>query len=193
MLSEILKTRIMVKQAMKNAKNNKSLYRALDSRQLGNFNNCLRQVLNCVGLKLLANVTYGYTGANFSGRMPCVELADAIVQTARVTLENSIKLINSHTHWGAEVVYGDTDSMFVLVRGASTEKAFALGQVVLVWIYYFVVISKEIADHITSSNPDPVKLQMEKVFHPCVLISKKRYVGLKYESLGDIETGGITG
>ena len=32
------------------------------------------------GLKLLANVTYGYTAASFSGRMPCAELADAIVQ-----------------------------------------------------------------------------------------------------------------
>ena len=27
-----------------------------------------------LGLKLIANVTYGYTSANFSGRMPCVEV-----------------------------------------------------------------------------------------------------------------------
>jgi len=40
-----------------------------------------------LGLKLIANVTYGYTSASFSGRMPCVELADAIVQTARDTLQ----------------------------------------------------------------------------------------------------------
>jgi hypothetical protein len=33
------------------------------------------------------NVTYGYTGASFSGRMPCVEIADDIVQTGRETLE----------------------------------------------------------------------------------------------------------
>jgi len=26
------------------------------------------------GLKMIANVTYGYTSANFSGRMPCVEV-----------------------------------------------------------------------------------------------------------------------
>lgn len=36
---------------------------------------------------MIANVTYGYTAASFSGRMPCVEIADAIVQTARDTLE----------------------------------------------------------------------------------------------------------
>lgn len=35
------------------------------------------------GLKLIANVTYGYTAANYSGRMPFAELADAIVSLAR--------------------------------------------------------------------------------------------------------------
>ena len=28
-----------------------------------------------LGLKLIANVTFGYTSANFSGRMPCVEVS----------------------------------------------------------------------------------------------------------------------
>ena len=27
-----------------------------------------------LGLKLIANVTYGYTSASYSGRMPCVEV-----------------------------------------------------------------------------------------------------------------------
>jgi DNA polymerase elongation subunit (family B) len=42
----------------------------------------LQRVLNArqFGLKLIANVTYGYTAAGFSGRMPMAELADAIVQ-----------------------------------------------------------------------------------------------------------------
>ena len=71
MLSEILETRIMVKQALKTAqqRGQAALSKTLDARQLA--------------LKMLANVTYGYTGANFSGRMPCVDVADAIVQTAR--------------------------------------------------------------------------------------------------------------
>jgi DNA polymerase zeta len=38
-------------------------------------------------LKLLANVTYGYTSASYSGRMPSVEIADSIVATGRETLE----------------------------------------------------------------------------------------------------------
>jgi DNA polymerase zeta len=40
-----------------------------------------------LSLKLLANVTYGYAGASFSGRMPCSDIADSIVQTGRATLE----------------------------------------------------------------------------------------------------------
>jgi DNA polymerase zeta len=46
------------------------------------------QLLNArqLGLKLMANVTYGYTSATFSGRMPCIEIADSIVQTGRETL-----------------------------------------------------------------------------------------------------------
>ena len=35
-----------------------------------------------MGLKLIANVTYGYTAANLSGHMLCVEIADSIVRKA---------------------------------------------------------------------------------------------------------------
>lgn len=61
MLREILDTRLMVKQSMKLHRDDRRLQRVLHSRQLG--------------LKLMANVTYGYTAANFSGRMPCVEVS----------------------------------------------------------------------------------------------------------------------
>jgi DNA polymerase zeta len=36
-------------------------------------------------------------------------------------------------------------------------------------------------------NPRPVKLKFEKVYHPCVLLAKKRYVGFKYESPNQTE------
>jgi DNA polymerase zeta len=45
------------------------------------------------GLKLLANVTYGYTAASFSGRMPCAELADAIVQVSFMAVEPAIMMV----------------------------------------------------------------------------------------------------
>ncbi|KAG1669849.1 DNA polymerase zeta catalytic subunit [Nymphon striatum] len=59
---------------------------------------------------MIANVTYGYTSANYSGRMPCVDIADSIVSKARQTLENAIKFVQESEKWNAQVIYGDTDS-----------------------------------------------------------------------------------
>ncbi|KAL6896569.1 hypothetical protein ACP4OV_007141 [Aristida adscensionis] len=155
LLEEILSTRIMVKQAMKKlGPSQQVVHRIFNARQLA--------------LKLIANVTYGYTAAGFSGRMPCAELADSIVQCGRRTLETAISFVNQHPLWKARVVYGDTDSMFVLLKGRSREEAFRIG--------------KEIASSITAMNPDPVTLKFEKVYHPCFLLTKKRYVGYSYES-----------
>ena len=69
------------------------------------------QIFNArqLALKLIANVTYGYTAAGFSGRMPCAELADSIVQCGRRTLETAISFVNQHDKWKARVIYGDTD------------------------------------------------------------------------------------
>ncbi|KAJ8702610.1 DNA polymerase zeta [Pleurotus ostreatus] len=153
MLKELLDTRVMVKQAMKTNKDNKTLSRILNARQLG--------------LKYIANVTYGYTSATFSGRMPAVEIADSIVQSGRETLEKAIRLIDLTPKWGAQVVYGDTDSLFIYLKGRTKEQAFRIGN--------------DIADTITARNPAPIKLKFEKVYLPCVLMAKKRYVGFKYE------------
>lgn len=58
----------------------------------------LQRVLNArqFGLKMIANVSYGYTAAGFSGRLPFAELADSIVQSGRQTLENAIRLVRVH-------------------------------------------------------------------------------------------------
>uniref|UniRef100_A0A2K6CDK9 DNA-directed DNA polymerase n=1 Tax=Macaca nemestrina TaxID=9545 RepID=A0A2K6CDK9_MACNE len=60
-------------------------------------------------------------------------------------------------------------SMFVLLKGATKEQSFKIGQ--------------EIAEAVTATNPKPVKLKFEKVYLPCVLQTKKRYVGYMYETL----------
>ncbi|KAI7044970.1 putative DNA polymerase zeta catalytic subunit, partial [Hortaea werneckii] len=128
MLGEILETRVMVKSGMKVDKDDKTLQQLLNNRQLA--------------LKLIANVTYGYTSASFSGRMPCSEIADSIVQTGRETLEKAIALIHSVERWGAEVVYGDTDSLFVYLKGRTKDEAFRIGE--------------EISKQVTEMNPRPV-------------------------------------
>uniref|UniRef100_A0A1X7U2J4 DNA polymerase n=1 Tax=Amphimedon queenslandica TaxID=400682 RepID=A0A1X7U2J4_AMPQE len=159
MLEEILNTRIMIKQSMKLYKDNKVLQRILDARQLG--------------LKLIANVTYGYTAANYSGRMPCVEIADSIVRKGRETLERAIQLVESTPKWQAKVIYGDTDSMFVLLKGVSKAESFRIG--------------REISKAVTADNPKPVKLKFKKVYSSCILQTKKRYAGFMYETLDQSE------
>ena len=155
LLREILDTRVMVKAAMKRLPPEaRVLLRCLNARQFS--------------LKLIANVTYGYTAAGFSGRMPMAELADAIVQSGRETLESAIRMVEEHPTWRAKVVYGDTDSLFVQLPGRSMEEAFDIGA--------------EIAAAVTASNPDPVTLKLDKIYRPCVLLSKKRYAGAMYES-----------
>ncbi|KAF8985309.1 DNA polymerase zeta [Entomortierella lignicola] len=154
MLAEILDTRVMIKKAMREYPSNKSLLKLLDARQLS--------------LKFIANVTYGYTSASFSGRMPGIEIADSIVLSGRETLERSIRFVNQNPKWNARVVYGDTDSMFVQLKGRTRQEAFEIGY--------------DISETITRMNPRPVKLKFEKVYHPCFLVTKKRYVGSSYET-----------
>lgn len=57
---------------MKLHKSNKTLQRVLHSRQLG--------------LKLIANVTYGYTAASFSGRMACIEVRCLNIKDSSIKL-----------------------------------------------------------------------------------------------------------
>ncbi|CBZ50974.1 DNA polymerase, related [Neospora caninum Liverpool] len=135
-LSEILQTRIMVQKAIKKYKGkvDEGLLRLLNYRQYG--------------LKMIANVSYGYTAASFTGHMPCADIADAIVQTARTTLMRAIELVHSTPRWGGRVLYGDTDSLFVLVQNKSLEAAFEIG--------------REIAYTVTQQNPAPVELELEK-------------------------------
>ncbi|KAJ7293585.1 DNA polymerase zeta, catalytic subunit [Mycena rebaudengoi] len=157
MLVELLDTRVMVKQAMKGAKNDKALTRILNARQLG--------------LKYIANVTYGYTGATFSGRMPAVEVADRL---------QAIRMINATEKWGAQVRRARSPCIhFRHLHGRTKDQAFRIGQ--------------DIADTITAMNPSPIKLKFEKasslfgVYLPCVLLAKKRYVGFKFENPDDVE------
>ena len=164
-LDEMLSTRAMLKKAAKEYKKrvpnlSPSVVRQIEARQLA--------------LKYVANVTYGYTSATFSGRSAAPLVADAIVECGRRTLSNAITLANA---WGkdmngrwtnAEVLYGDTDSIFVRLPGRSVSEAFAFGE--------------EFCQAVTASNPPPVQLKLEKVYAGSLLQTKKKYCGMMYES-----------
>lgn len=88
-------------------------------------------------------------------------LADAIVECGRRTLTNAIELANkwgrnTNGRWhGAQVVYGDTDSVFIKLPGRSVEEAFAFGEI--------------FCKAVTASNPPPVQLKLEKVYGASLL------------------------
>jgi len=151
MLSEILSTRRMIKAAAKriyvpeqsgevtpNASESiwtparqsfadtKALAARLDGQQLA--------------LKLLANVTYGYAAAGFSGHMPMAELADAIVSLGRAAASAAKQRIESNLRWNAKVVYGDSVMPYtpVLVRNKRTQciSAVAIKHLAQDWMPY---------------------------------------------------------
>ena len=102
-LDELLSTRAMLKKAAKEyrrvlKKPPEAVLRQLEARQLA--------------LKYVANVTYGYTSATYSGRSAMPLLADTIVDCGRRTLAEAISLANKwgrdkNNKWfGATVLYG---------------------------------------------------------------------------------------
>ena len=97
--------------------------------------------------------------------MPCSEVADTIISLAKETLKSAIKV--TENDFKGKVIYGDTDSIFVLFEGKTIQEAFIIGQ--------------KIAEKVTEMNPQPIKLQFEKVYCPLVLVSKKHYAGYKYD------------
>jgi len=79
-------------------------------------------------------------------RSDCISFC---VFSAHFTYLQAVRIINSCPKWGAQVVYGDTDSLFVYLRGRTKAQAFKIGN--------------DIADSITALNPFPIKLKFEKV------------------------------
>ena len=164
-LDEILSTRAMLKKAAKQYKKlvpnlSPAVLRQLEARQLA--------------LKYVANVTYGYTSATFSGRCAMPLLADTIVECGRRTLTNAMNLANTWGRdkggrwYGAEVIYGDTDSVFVKLPGRTVREAFEFGE--------------QFCNDVTASNPPPVQLKLEKVYLGSMMQTKKKYCGMKFES-----------
>jgi len=81
----------------------------------------------------------------------------------------------SSTHSSAphsvEVVYGDTDSLFIKMPGKSVAEAMELAH--------------SISRSITDSLPHPVSFAFEKVYHPFLLQQNKKYAGRKFVSAAD--------
>ena len=124
--------------------------------------------------KVTANSLYGQLGAPTSPVfMP--ELAAATTCVGRQMLEKLRDFAESHA--GARVIYGDTDSCFMIF-----EDACAPHMSVHERIAASVTAGQACSAAFQSRIPAPNCAEYEKVLCPFVLLSKKRYVGNLYET-----------
>ena len=155
-LEELLGARKRAKDDLKKA-TDPFVKAVLDGRQLA--------------LKISANSVYGFTGAQI-GQLPCLQISSSVtafgremINKTKELVENQFTIENGYKD-NAVVIYGDTDSVMVKFGTLDRAEAMRLG--------------REASVLITESFIKPIKLEFEKVYHPYLLLSKKRYAGLLY-------------
>ena len=180
-LRELLDQRTETKRLMKRAGDEER--RFLDAKQYA--------------LKILLNSFYGYSGYA-RARLYSLALANAVTSFGRENILRTKKIIDEigsvyvidgqavfkdDLRLGAptgkgfdlNVVYGDTDSVFVRLRPHSQP----------VTLEDAGLIGKKIAETVTSSLPQPMELVFEAFARRGIFLAKKRYALLIPEVTGD--------
>jgi DNA polymerase delta subunit 1 len=131
------------------------------------YDEAQRSVFNGLQLayKVVANSVYGQTGSRVS---PIRKLCVAACTTAagRQALGRAKSIVEEE--YGATVIYGDTDSIFIKFPTTDLTESIRLG----------IDAGKRITAAIARR---PYKIAYEKTFYPFILFCRKRYVGMMYE------------
>jgi DNA polymerase delta subunit 1 len=166
-LESVLHERKIVKKMMKSLNDPScNMYKVYDGRQLG--------------LKVVANSIYGFTGA-IHGFLPEKRIASSVTKYGRYMITQTKSKVENHPVWGAgghkcQCIYGDTDSVFVhmprsLVDGKDEKELMENAH----------KTGTEMADYVTNIFLPPNELEYEKSYSSFLLLKKKRYAGHKYE------------
>ena len=125
--------------------------------------------------KITANSLYGQTGAPTS---PIFFRAIAACTTAtgRERLYAAKRIVEENFA-EAEVVYGDTDSIFINFHIKDENGVELTNEEALIKT---IALAKKAAALVNSIVPKPQCIVYEKTLHPFILVTKKRYIGLKY-------------
>jgi DNA polymerase elongation subunit (family B) len=130
------------------------------------YDEAQRSVYNGLQLayKVVANSVYGQTGSRTSPiRKLCV--AASTTAAGRKALYDAKAIVEAE--FGAEVIYGDTDSIFIKFPTKDLATSIELGI--------------KAGKRITEQCRRPYKIAYEKTLCPFILFCRKRYVGMKYE------------
>ena len=125
--------------------------------------------------KISMNSIYGFTGAS-KGMLPLVAIASTVTMRGRQMIEETKNYVEEHFP-GAKVRYGDTDSVMVEfdVQGRKGQEA----------IDYSWELGEQASEQCSKLFKAPNDLELEKIYCPYFLYSKKRYAAKMYEKKGD--------
>jgi DNA polymerase elongation subunit (family B) len=175
-LSELLAARKATRKLIPEQKD-EFMKNVLDKRQLS--------------IKVTANSMYGQTGAKTSSfyEIDCAASTTAIgrklLNYAKRVIEEAYvnQTLETQSHGlvktNAEYVYGDTDSVFFKFNLTDLNNKPIIGQKAL---EITIELAQQAESLATKFLKGPHKLEYEKTFLPFCLLSKKRYVGMLYET-----------
>lgn len=126
-----------------------------------------KSVLNGLQLayKVVANSVYGQCGSKTSA-IRNLYVAACTTAAGRQRIYDAKRIVE--TEFGGEVIYGDTDSIFIKFPTKDLAESIKFGQMA--------------ADKITQTiNRRPYRIEYEKTLFPFILFCRKRYVGMLYE------------
>tara|TARA_B100001093_G_C26855801_1_gene1027348 strand:- start:3056 stop:5938 length:2883 start_codon:yes stop_codon:yes gene_type:complete len=142
-------------------------FRKQAKRDMANATGFMKEVYNGKQLayKISMNSVYGFTGAG-KGILPCVPIASTTTCKGRSMIEETKNYVEANFP-GAKVRYGDTDSVMVEfdVGDRTGEDAIA----------YSWEVGERAAEECSALFKKPNNLELEKVYWPYFLYSKKRY------------------
>ena len=156
------------------------------------YNDFMKNVFNQrqLGYKVTANSLYGQCGARTSAFYD-KDIAASTTATGRKLLTYGKRIIEDvygdricETKYGkvksnATYIYGDTDSVFFAFNLTDLDGKKIVGKKALEITIELAIEAGELASKFLKPPHD---LEYEKTFHPFLLLSKKRYVGMLYET-----------
>jgi len=142
-------------------------FRKQAKKDMAQSSGALKEMYNGKQLayKVSMNSVYGFTGAS-KGMLPCVQIASTVTLKGRSMIDETKAYVEKNFP-GAKVRYGDTDSVMIEFDvGNRTGKEA---------IEYSWEIGERAAEECTKLFKAPNNLELEKVYCPYFLYSKKRY------------------